>query len=371
MKRGVRAFSVVLAVVAALGAGAVFGREWWLTGRFIEKTDNAFVHADITAVSPKVDGYVAQVLVDDNATVAAGDVLARIEDSSFRAEVARARAALAEKQAAFANLDRRRALQAALVAEAEAAVRAAEADADRSRKELERANALADRGWTSRRRHDDAVADERGAEAGVARARARLMAEKRRRAVIDSESAEAEAEIARARAELTLAEIDLRHTAVNAPASGVVGNLRVERGEYVRAGMRLAAVVPLREVWVVANYKETQLTRMAPGQTVTVEVDAFPGAVVQGRVDSVAPASGAQFSLLPPDNATGNYTKVVQRIPVKIVLEPEHALEGRLRPGMSVVARVDTRTEARRGRPVWGFLLGGSAADTATRESGS
>ena len=342
MKRGVRAFSVVAAVVAALGAGAVFGREWWLTGRFIEKTDNAFVHADITAVSPKVGGYVAQVLVDDNATVAAGDVLVLIEDSSFRAEVARARAALAEKQAAFANLDQRRALQAALVAEAEAAVRAAEADADRSRKELERADALADRGWASRRHHDDAVADERGAEA----------------------------EIARARAELTLAEIDLRHTTVNAPASGVVGNLRVERGEYVRTGMRLAAVVPLREVWVVANYKETQLTRMAPGQTVTVEVDAFPGVVVQGRVDSVAPASGAQFSLLPPDNATGNYTKVVQRIPVKIVLEPGHALEGRLRPGMSVVARVDTRTAAQRERPVRGFL-GGSAADTATRESGS
>lgn len=370
MRRGARAFSVALAIMAALGAGVVFGREWWLTGRFIEKTDNAFVHADITAVSPKVGGYVAQVLVDDNAAVTAGDALVRIEDSSFRAEVARARAALAEKRAARANLDRRRALQAALVAEAEASVRAAEADADRSRKELERANALADRGWASRRHYDDAVADERGAEAEVARARARLMAGKRQRAVIDSERAEADAEIERARAELTLAEIDLRHATINAPASGVVGNLRVERGEYVRTGMRLAAVVPLREVWVVANYKETQLARMTPGQPATVEVDAFPDAVVRGRVDSVAPASGAQFSLLPPDNATGNYTKVVQRIPVKIVLEPGHALEGRLRPGMSVVARVDTRTAARRGRPVPG-LPGDSAAGAAARESGS
>ena len=369
MKRGVRSFLIVILVLAALGGGAVFGWQWWLTGRFVEKTDNAFIHTDITAVSPKVGGYVSEVLVDDNVSVAAGDVLLRIEDSSFRAEVARARAELAEKRAALANLDQRRALQTALINEAAASVRAAQANADRSRKELRRADALADQGWASRRRHDDAVAEERGAEAEVARAGARLTAEKRQRAVIDSGRAEVEAEIQRSEAELTLAEINLRHTVVNAPASGVVGNLRVERGEYVRPGARLAAVVPLRDVWIVANYKETQLTRMKPGQQVVVEVDTFPGVTVQGRVDSVSPASGSQFSLLPPDNATGNYTKVVQRIPVKIVLEPGHALEGRLRPGMSVVTRVDTRTEAQRKRSARG--LRDLAADATTREGGN
>ncbi len=364
MKRGAGPFLIAALVPVVLAAAGVFGWDWWLNGRFMEKTDNAFVHADITAVSPKVGGYVSEVLVDDNVSVAAGDVLLRIEDSSFRAEVARARAELAEKQAALANLERRRALRTALIGEAEAAVRAAQANADRSRKELGRATALVDRGWASGRRHDDAVADERHAEAGVARARARLMAEQRRREVVDSERAEAEAEIERFEADLALAEIDLRHTVVNAPASGVVGNLRVERGEYVRPGARLAAVVPLAGVWIVANYKETQLTRMKPGQRATVEVDTFPGVVVRGRVDSMAPASGAQFSLLPPDNATGNYTKVVQRIPVKIALESGHVLEGRLRPGMSVVAEVDTRTETQRIRSARSLLgvLGGAAA---------
>ena len=369
MKRGLRFLLIALLLLAVVGAGGVFGWEWWLTGRFIEKTDNAFIHADITAVSPKVGGYVSEVLVDDNASVGAGDILLRIEDSSFRAEVARAQAALAEKHAALAYLDQRRTLQAALIREAEAAVRAAQANADRSQKELKRSGSLVNQGWASQRRHDDAIADERGADAEVARANARLAAEKQQLAVIGSESAESEAEIERAEAELSLAEINLHYTVVRAPNSGVIGNLRVEHGEYVRPGARLAAVVPLQDVWIVANYKETQLTQMTPGQNVEVEFDTFPGVVVKGRVDSVAPASGAQFSLLPPDNATGNYTKVVQRIPVKIVLEPGHALEGRLIPGMSVVTRVDTRSDAQ--RKLSGRGLGESAADILIRESGN
>ena len=362
MKRGFRSLVIMLLLLAALGGGGMFSWDWWLTGRFIEKTDNAFVHTDITAVSPKVGGYVSEVLVDDNVLVEAGDVLLRIEDSSFRAQVTRARAELAEKQAAIANLDQRRTLQGALINEAEAAVRSAEAIADRSGKELKRARALVDQGWASERRHDIAVAEERGAEAEVARAVARLAAERQQLAVTNSERAKVEAEIERSDAELTLAEIDLQYTVVHAPTSGIVGNLRIEKGEYVRPGSRLAAVVPLQNVWIIANYKETQLTRMIPGQRVTVEVDAFPNVIVSGRVDSMAPASGAQFSLLPPDNATGNYTKVVQRIPVKIALELGHPLEGRLRPGMSVVARVDTRSDAQRRR---------SAAETTPLEVGN
>lgn len=344
MKRGFRSALIALAILATAGTGVMFGWEWWLNGRFIEKTDNAFIHTDITSISPKVGGYVSEVLIDDNVHVEAGDVLLRIEDSSFRAEVARARADLAEKRAALANLDQRHTLQKALIEEARAAVRSVEANAERSQKELRRAGALVDQGWASQRRHDDAIAEEQTSEAEVARSFARLAAEKQKLAVIDSERVEVEAEVERSEAELSLAEINLRYTVINAPASGVVGNLRVERGEYVRPGARLAAVVPLSDVWIIANYKETQLTRIEPGQTVQVEVDTFPGVTIPAHVDSMSPASGAQFSLLPPDNATGNYTKVVQRIPVKIVLEPGHALEGRLRPGMSVVTRVDTRT---------------------------
>ncbi|MBH61417.1 MAG: multidrug transporter [Alphaproteobacteria bacterium] len=363
MKPGVRSFLILIALVATLAVGAMFGWEWRLTGRFVEKTDNAFVHADITAISPKVGGYVSEVLIDDNKPVNAGDVMLRIEDSSFQADVSRAKAELSEKWAALTNLEQRRALQSTIIQEAEAAVRAAQANSDRRQKELKRAGALVNQGWASQRRHDEAVAEELGAEAEVARTVARLAAERQQLAVIDSERAEVEAEVARSEAELTLAQINLRYTVVHAPSSGIVGNLRVEQGEYVRPGARLAAVVPLHQVWIIANYKETQLTNMVPGQSVSVEVDTFPGVEVKGHVDSMAPASGAQFSLLPPDNATGNYTKVVQRIPVKIVLEPGHSLEGRLRPGMSVITRVDTRTDAQRERSARG--LGG----LATREA--
>ena len=369
MKRIVRSFLIAVLFLAAVSAGGLFGWEWWLTGRFIEKTDNAFVHADITAVSPKVGGYVSEVLVDDNAAVEAEDVLIRIEDSSFRAEVARAQATLAEKHAAITNLEQRRTLQAALINEAKAAVRAALAIAERSEKELKRAGALVGRGWASGRRHDDAIADERSADAEVARAKSRHAAEKQQLVVIESERSEAQAEIERAEAELTLAKINLHYTVVRAPISGVVGNLRVEHGEYVRPGARLAAVVPLADVWVVANYKETQLNRMVPGQTVEVEFDTFPDVVVAGRVDSLAPASGAQFSLLPPDNATGNYTKVVQRIPVKITLIPGHSLEGRLRPGMSVATAIDTRSDAEYKRAANSPV--NSLAGTLKRESRS
>jgi membrane fusion protein (multidrug efflux system) len=337
---------MLITVVAAVSAAGVFGWEWWLTGRYIEKTDNAFVHTDITAISPNVGGYVAEVMIDDNVSVNAGDVIIRIEDSSFQADVARAQAELSEKQAALKNMEQRRALQSTVIEGAKAAVRAARANADRRHKELKRAGVLVDQGWASQRRHDEVVAEKLGAEAEVARTVAHLSAERQKLAVISSKRAEVEAEVERSIAELTLAQINLRYTVVYAPSSGIVGNLRVEQGEYVRPGARLAAIVPLHQVWIIANYKETQLTKMAPGQSVAVEVDAFPNVEVNGRVDSLAPASGAQFSLLPPDNATGNYTKVVQRIPVKIILEPGHSLEGRLRPGMSVSTEVDTRNRS-------------------------
>tara|TARA_Y100001960_G_scaffold311512_1_gene372140 strand:- start:8 stop:1120 length:1113 start_codon:yes stop_codon:yes gene_type:complete len=346
MISGVRKFLILITLALVVFAGGLFGWEWWLTGRFIEKTDNAFVHADITAISPKVGGYVSEVMIDDNVSVNAGDVIVRIEDSSFQADVARAQAELSEKQAALKILQQRRVLQATVIKEADAAVRAAQANADRRNKELKRAGVLVNQGWASKRRHDEAVAEELGAEAEVSRAIARLSAERQQLVVISLERAEVQAEVERSKAELMLTQINLRYTVVRAPSSGIVGNLRVEEGEYVRPGARLAAVVPLNQVWIVANYKETQLTNIVPGQSVKIEVDTFPKVEVNGRVDSLAPASGAQFSLLPPDNATGNYTKVVQRIPIKIVLEPGHALEGRLRPGMSVSTRVDTRNNA-------------------------
>jgi membrane fusion protein (multidrug efflux system) len=344
MKHGMGRAFVFLLVAAAIGVGATYGWRWWTVGRFFEKTDNAFVRGDITAVSPRVTGYVTEVAVDDNSVISAGDLLLRIDDGIFQAELQQAQADLAEHEADLAGMTRRRSLQDALIREAEASLEAARAGAERTRKELARSGALVGRGWSSTQRHDTAVAEEREALADVARAEARLTAERRQLAVIESESAKISAEIARARASLSLAEINLSDTVIRAPIGGVVGNLRIEVGEYVRAGTRVAAIVPLNQVWVVANFKETQLSRMKVGQDVAIEVDTFPDARVTGRVDSLAPASGAEFSLLPPDNATGNFTKVVQRIPVKITLEPGHALDGRLRPGMSVRVAVDSRT---------------------------
>lgn len=332
--------AVVVGLLAVSAAGA--GAYWWLEMRHIESTDDAYLHSNITPVASKIAGYVATVAVTDNQTVQSGDILARIEDTELRAKAEEARAAVEARRSALGNLDSRTAWQKTVIAQVEAEAGAAGAELERARRELDRLKPLAERDYASRQRLDTAQADMSKAEAGIARARARIATERAQLIVLDSERQQANALLRQAEAALKVAVTALDDTVIRAPLNGVVGNRSVQVGQYVRPGLQLMAIVPLQDVWVEANFKETQLARMRRGQAVEVRLDAYPGLVLEGHIDSLAPASGAKFSLLPPENATGNFTKVVQRVPVKITL-PAEAAQVPLRPGLSAVVAIDTR----------------------------
>jgi membrane fusion protein (multidrug efflux system) len=245
-------------------------------------------------------------------------------------------------EAAIENLKSRKALQHAQITEAESVIAATEADVERTRQEAARQRALLATTYGTPQRVEQAVADAKRFEATLARNRTELEGQRRQMAVLDTQESQLRAEAKAKAAQLDLAKINLGYTKIVAPVDGMVGERGVRDGQYVRAGTQVLSVVPLLNVWVLANYKETQLTNVAIGQKAEITVDTFPGTVISGHVDSIAPVSGSQFSLLPPDNATGNFTKVVQRIPVKLLLDPGHPLAGKLRPGMSVTATVVT-----------------------------
>lgn len=352
MRRAI--LSVVLLV--AVAGGGFLGYRWWTEGRFVESTDNAYVHADITVVSPRVAGYVRDVRAVDNASVRAGDVLMTIDDRDFAARVREAEAALAAQRAAVATAESQRALQEPTIARAAAALTSADAEKRRADSELARTRSLARDDYASRQRLDTAQADQAKADAGVAQAQATLEAERSRTAVLDAQVAQARAAVDQAAAVLATARIDLENTVVRAPVDGIVGNRAVQTGQYVRPGQQALSVVPLDRVYVVANFKETQIRGLKPGQTAEIEVDAY-GTRVTGTIESLSPASGAQFSLLPPENATGNFTKVVQRVPVRVAVPADGPLAGRMRPGLSVVVSVDTRA------PGQGGMIAAAAAE--------
>lgn len=356
MKEKTRRGAVRLLILAALVSASGFAWVWWRDGRLEVRTDNAYVHGDVTAVAPKVAGRVAEVLVDDNQTVEVGTVLVRIDDADFRAQADRARAEVAVAAAAADNLDRRKQLQLALIREADAGVGAARADVDLARSNLARSSQLVAQGWTPQSNHDGASAAAQRTAATLARASAAAAAAREQLSVIGSEAAQIAARQSEAEATLRLAEIALADTVIRAPADGVVGNRHVQPGEYVRPGAPLLSIVPLQSVWVMANFKETQIARLRIGQTAHIAVDGFPGVEIRGTIDSLAPASGAAFSLLPPDNATGNFIRIVQRVPVKIRLAPDHPLAGRLVPGLSAEIAVDLRSDAEIGPVAEGGL---------------
>ena len=341
-KRILKLTALCFLAVVTLGGAAYYGATYWTTGRFIESTDNAYVRGDIVAVAPRVSGYVIEVSVEDNQLVDVDDLLFRIDPEDYEARLAQSLAARNAARAARGSLVEERALQEALVGEAEAALTAARAEETRAVRDRQRADNLIADGWTTQQRHDIAVATETRAQASVAQAEAGLTAQRQRLVVLDAEALRLDAAIEQAAAQVRLAEIALEDATVRAPIAGVIGNRHVEVGHYARPGAPMLAIVP-HDVWVVANFRETQLERMAPGQTVAVWVDTFGGREITGRIESLAPASGAEFSLLPPDNATGNFVRVVQRIPVKITLEDEDDATQGLRPGMSAEVRVDTR----------------------------
>lgn len=329
-------------IASAASAGAAYG----LSG-FADKTstDNAYVRGDVTPISAKISGYVIEVGVRDNQSVRAHDLLFRIDDVDFQAKVAQARAALESRKAAVANLDSRLALQHATIKQAQASVAGAAAEANRSARDLTRTQELNRGGWASQARSEQVLSSSQQASAKVAEVEANLAAANRQIEVIESQRPQLLADIQAAEASLRLAEFDLEGTVVRAPSDGWVGERQAHIGQYVRPGSLLIALVS-RDVWVVANFKETQLSLMDVGSEVSVTADGAPGMKFRGSVESMSPASGAQFALLPPDNATGNFTRIVQRIPVRIVLAPSQSGLNHLRPGMSVVVETTGRSAA-------------------------
>jgi len=336
---------LILAAVILLIFGAGGGWYWWTSWRFLQSTDDAYVQSDVSLISPKIEGYIKEVRVRDNEPVAAGQVLFVVDDRDFAAKQAQAEAALATAEASVATYATRLKLQQAMIDQAAASLRSAEADFSRAQLDFKRYAALATSDYASRQRYESADADSRKADAALGKARAALVAEQSQLAVLESQKREEEAKLSQARAALQLAKNDLDNTVIRAPIAGIAGNRAGQVGQYVKPGTQLLSLVPLPRVFVTANFKETQLSRMRPGQPAEISVDAYPDQPLQGRVESFAPGSGAQFSLLPPDNATGNFTKIVQRVPVRISVPADGPLARLLRPGLSVTVTVDTRRE--------------------------
>jgi len=332
--------AAALGIVAAAG---VYGRDWWTVGRFQIDTDDAYVAADSVIVSPKISGYLAEVLVRDNQTVHAGDVLARIDDRDYATSLAQARADVVAARADIDNLQQEIEQQAMTIEQARTLVAADRAATVFSEQQLRRYAELARTGAGTVQSAQQYQADIQQKQAALAHDEAGIGVAVKQVDVLRAQLARAQASLAQRQAMEHQAELNLGYATITAPSDGTVGVRTLRVGQYVQAGTQLMALVPLQAVYVTANYKETQLTDVRPGQAATIGVDMFPGAVVHGHVDSIAPAAGQEFSLLPPDNATGNFTKIVQRIPVKIVIDPHDPLVGMLRPGMSVDPSIDTK----------------------------
>lgn len=335
----------LFAVATVMALVLVASARWdgWVGGADLQVTDNASIRADVTRLGARVAGAVRHVAVTDYQRVRKGDLLLEIDPADYQADLAKAEAGVASAQATLDNLSNQIALQQASIAQAEAQLLAARATARQAGLESARQDDLLHRGLAgTRQKVEQASADHDKAAANARAAEASAQAQRRQLDVLAGQQTQRTAELRAAEATLQAARLKLAYTRVTAPVDGVVGEAQVHEGDYVSVGSSLISLVPLPDVHVVANYKETQLTRVAPGQAVEVAVDMFPGQVLRGHVARLSPASGATFALLPPDNATGNFTKVVQRIAVRIELEPGQKLLERLRPGMSVETRIHT-----------------------------
>ena len=334
-----RAFLAGAAVVL-VAAAAWYGGDYWTVGRFVVSTDDAYVKADNTSIAPKVSGYLNQVPVGDNQPVRAGQLLARIDDRDFKVALDQAKADVAAAEAATASKRAQLGVQQAMIDAARATLDVDQAAHVFTAQENKRYTDLAATGFGSVQNAQNAQARDNTALASIERDKANLASAEKQVELLKAELAQAIASEARAKAVQRQAELNLSYTSIVAPIDGVVGNRTLRVGQFVQAGTQLMSLVPSNGAYVVANFKETQLGQVRSGQPVDIDVDMFPGKPVHGHVDSLAPASGQEFALLPPDNATGNFTKIVQRIPVKIVLDGEAA---ELRPGMSVIPHIQTK----------------------------
>ena len=344
-----RAFPVrrllgLVALIAALAGGAYFGHAYWTDGRFLVSTDDAYIKADMATLSAKVGGYVNDVPVVENQTVRKGDVIAVIDPVDYRLAVAAAKSRIDTQDATIARLDAQTKVQRAMIDQTRAMQTSAEADQTRAVAEFGRANDLIRSSYGTPQRLDQARADRDRAVASVANAQAQVAAADANLAVMEAQRVEARRTKDELGIALDRAQRDYDFATVRAPFDGIVGNKAVQPGMLVQAGTRLLTLVPPETAYVEANFKETQIGRLRPGQHVRVRLDARSDRAIDGIVESFAPASGAQFSMLPPENATGNFTKIVQRLPVRIKLPVDATRDGFMSPGLSVVVDVDTRT---------------------------
>ena len=348
-RKGLIIGAIIGAVLLAAGIGLAW--YWFTTWRWLESTDDAYTQADNTTISPKIAGYVAELLVTDNQAVKAGELLLRIDPHDYQAAYDEAQADVLAAEADIRSLDAQIAQQQSAIDQARADVAAAEANLAFSRQEYARYQELAKTGAGTVQRAQQAAADLQEKTATLQHYQAVLAAAERQIAVLQKQRAKAQAILLHNRAVLEQARLNLGYTVITSPIDGAVGDRSARVGQYVQPGVGLMTIVPMGTgVYVVANFKETQIGRMFRGESADLTVDAFPGVHLHGTVDSLTPGSGAVFALLPPENATGNFTKIVQRVPVKLLIDvTSNPVLDQLRPGLSVVATVDTRTAPPQG----------------------
>ena len=343
-KRSARSLMLPIIGLALLSAGAWYGYNYWTDGRFLISTDDAYVQADMSFVSPKISGYVDKVEVSENQQVKAGDPLLTIDDGDYKIAVAQAEAQIATLTKTLDRIDAQTKAAQASLQQAQAQKVADQAAADNAARAQQRAAQLVKTHVGTQAQLDDAQTALDQANAALVGADAQIAAAQANIGVFEAQRAESASTLASLQLSRDKAARDLSFTVLKAPYDGVVGNRSVEQGDLVSPGQKLAVVVPMDKLYIVANFKETQLAKLVPGEKVRVSVDATDGHDFEGTVSSLAPASGAVFSLLPPENATGNFTKVVQRVPVRIEVPADVVKAGRLRAGLSVVVAVDSRT---------------------------
>jgi membrane fusion protein, multidrug efflux system len=346
-KSGKRKF-VLMGIVSLLALAALsYGAYYTLVGRFYVSTDDAYVRANNTLLGARVSGHIAAILPGDNVLVRAGDVIFRIDDGDYRIAVDAARSRIATQQATIDRIGRQVTAMESAAEQMKAQLASAEANQKRAELDFDRQQALSTKGFASRATFEQSQAGRDQGAAAVQSAQAAHAASRDSVEVTKAQQDEARAQLAELQTSLAKAERDLDFTSVRAPVDGTFSNRLVNVGDFIQAGQRLGNVVPLNEVFIDANFKETQLKRIRPGQPVTISVDAYGHRKFAGFVDSISPAAGAVFTLLPPDNATGNFTKIVQRLPVRVRVPKDVAKQNLLRAGMSVYATVDTREGAR------------------------
>ena len=344
MRLGLIAAAVVLGIIGLLGF------QWWTHGRFVQSTSDAYLQADLTTVAPKVSGYVDQVFVRDNQAVEAGQPLVHIDPRSYDAALAQQAAAIDERRADIAAAQRQVQQQEAAVAQAGSQLDGARANAVFAEREAERFKTLSAQGVETQERYAQAVNQRDQMQATLKADEHAVQVAERQAATLKAQIAQAQAQLEAAQAGARGAELNVGDTLLRASIAGRIGDRTVRVGQFVQPGVRLMSIVPVKDVYLVANFKETQIARMRVGQHATVKIDALDGKAIDAVIDSFAPGTGAQFALLPPENATGNFTKIVQRVPVRLKLLAPAEVRDRLLPGLSAAVKIDTSaaSDARR-----------------------